>query len=202
MSERVMPDSLVNTLIRHKDGTVKRVVRDDGPNGLRVSPPENPVAMRPVSRDEFESDWELHQTVEEQLKENAPGVEDRERPFRGQYAQHKVGADLSSQVTLPSVDSRNGVDTMTDSDERQANDPFGGRATPSKREDAEEYTRNEPADETFSGEPVGGNEEPAELFEEERADPNLDAGEPEDTQEAVQEQHGEPKKAKKAKKTK
>jgi hypothetical protein len=176
MVNSTFPDDLANSLIMHKEsGDIKRVVRDDGENGLHISPPESPTAMKPITREEFRNDWELYQTVNDQLKEE--GRPEKDQPFRGKYEEHRSvvkGLDLSSQTQMPTVDSRNGVDDMNEDRQKfgaLSRDPFGGRAVPTPRgEGADEYVATEATDVTFSGQPVGGNEEPAELLEEDRTD--------------------------------
>lgn len=194
-----MPDSLVNSLIRHSDGTVQRVIRDDGENGLHISPPNNPVAMRPITREEFRNDWELHQTVSDQLTSEGREDSDKEQSFRGRNAKSGTvveSVDLTSQRRLPSIDSRNGVNTnMSQNRTFEGFDPFEGRTSPTERlsgEELEDYLATEATDVTFSGEPVGGNEEPAELQDPARTDPDTQASAPENAQEEVQEQHGDP----------
>ena len=175
-----MPDTLLNSLIRNKEsGEVKRVIRDDGENGLHISPVDSPVMMRPISRDDFRKNWVLHQTVSDQLKEDSRT--ETERPFRNEHAVDGTvvrKVDIASQTQMPTIDSRFGVDDMDRDSERKrfgslARRPFEGRAVPTDRGDGvEDYISTEATDATFSGQPVGGNEEPAELFEEERADPD------------------------------
>ena len=173
-----MPDELVGSLIQHKETEeIKRVIRDDGENGLHISPPEHPSEMRPISRDAFRSDWVLYKTVGQQLREEGDQSA-KEEPFRGEHARLGTvvrGLSLESQTQMPSVDSRHGVDEMTREDRQKfgalSADPFEGRAEPTPRgEEADELVATKAADVTFSGQPVGGNEEPAELFEEDRAD--------------------------------
>lgn len=201
MSRREIPDTFRNSLVKHKTtGEIKRVVRDDGENGLHLSPPDNPPLMRPITRDEFREEWELFQTVEEQLAEERSRPE-KEEPFRNGDETVVTGVDLSSQVTLPSIDSRNGV-IMTDGTQLHgalATDPFAGRTTPTARPSAEEvadFIAQNPKDSTFSGQPVGGNEEPAETFEADRADDDATATPPENTEEKVRKQTGTKKSTK------
>lgn len=197
-----MPDKLINSLIKHSDGTVQRVIRDDGENGLHISPPNNPVDMRPITRDEFRNEWQLYKTVSDQLADERRGESDEEQPFRGRDAKSGTvveSVDLTSQRRLPSIDSRNGVDTnMSQNRINEGFDPFEGRTTATPRgEDVEEFVATEAADVTFSGEPVGGNEEPAELQDPARTDPATTDTAPEDAQEKVQEQHEDAPKARK-----
>lgn len=208
MSQPVMPDSLVNSLIKHRDGAIKRVVRDDGENGLQISPPEAPALMRPITREAFQNEWQLFMTVSDQLKDTTPGVAEVNRPFRnGDEKSRVVGVDLSSQMTLPSIDSRNGVNEMQERAQKfgnMAGDPFEGRTTASHRpqgDELEQTLKTPLPDVTFSGEPVGGNEMPAASLEEDRADDDGMANAPVNAQEAVQAQHGDPEPAKRTTKT-
>lgn len=170
-----MPDKMVNSLIRQKgSGLIRRVIRDDGENGLHISDPVAPANMYPITRDQFRDEWELHATVEQQLQE-VKVLPEKEQPFLDEPEEYRVeGVNLTSQMRLPSVDSRNGVDMARDENSQLfgalGRDPFFGRTTDTAPPDADAITSQNPADTTFSGGPVGGNEEPAEMFEQERAD--------------------------------
>jgi hypothetical protein len=174
MNDQLLPDNLVNSLIRHKDGTVKRVIRDDGENGLFIAPPNEPVMMKPISRQEFRDEWSLHQTVEAQLSEEEKRP-DKDDSFRNGNEKPNVvvqGVNLTDQRTLPTVDSRFGVDeTMPQrSTGELPADPFGDRAEPTSR-DVPDISKPL-TDATFSNEPVGGNEESVDALEPERVDPD------------------------------
>lgn len=174
MNQQLVPDNLVNSLIRHSDGTVKRVIRDDGENGLFIAPPNEPVLMNPISRQEFRDEWSLHQTVEAQLAEEVQRP-DKDDSFRnGNEKPRSVvkGVNLTDQRTLPTVDSRFGVDeTMPQrSTGELPNDPFGDRAEATSR-DVPDISKPL-TDATFSNEPVGGNEESVDALELDREDPD------------------------------
>ena len=174
MNRANMPDKLVNSLIKQKgSGEVRRVIRDDGENGLYISDPEAPANMYPITRDEFRDDWNLYATVEDQLKEEKV-LRDPEQPFLDEPESVVEGVNLTSQVRLPGVDSRNGVDMARDEASQLfgalGRDPFFGRTTDTEKPDADAATKLNPADATLTGGPVGGNEEPASTLEEDRAD--------------------------------
>ena len=178
MNDQLMPDNLVNSLFRHKDGTIKRVIRDDGENGVFLSPPKDPVQMKPISREEFRNEWSLHQTVEAQLSEEGERPTKDESFLDGDEGSRTVvkGVNLTDQRVLPSIDSRFGVNEPMA--QRQTgtlpNDPFGDRAELTEREVPD--ISKPLTDATFSNEPVGGNEESVDALEQQRADDDGMAG--------------------------
>lgn len=111
-----MPDSLVNSLIVHKrSGMVKRVIRDDGENGLWISHPAQSSAMHKISRDEFRSIWDVQSTAAQQ--EGTKSVYDKGNPYRdlgldgftfdeqktGPVGKNEVKIDLTQSEVEPTV---------------------------------------------------------------------------------------------------
>lgn len=76
----MMPDNLGNSLIRQKrSGALKRVIRDDGENGLWISHPADPANMHRISRDEFRQTWAVEKTAAQQ--ETALPLADDGNPY-------------------------------------------------------------------------------------------------------------------------
>jgi hypothetical protein len=153
-----VPDNLAGHLIRQKrSGAVRSVVRDDGENGLWISHPAFTSQMYHIKRGEYRSAWEFYkfdaQITDEDLQGNS---------FDGRKAyQADVNLDHQAETHVSEQETQ---DMSREETDREAM--------------KEEILGKNPADTTFDGDPVGANEEPAEMLEEDRKDP--DASEEED----------------------
>ena len=148
------PDSLVNSLIVHlPGGGVRRVIRDDGENGVWISHPDHPNQMHKISREEFRTSWKLHKTESQQEKQ------DLSYTFDNAYKESNVVMNLQDTMRLPK-------------ETREPMSEINPRAEATDREAMKEAAlEDEPlADVTSDGDPVGGNEEPLGAFDPLRTD--------------------------------
>ena len=90
------PDNLVNSLIVNKDGQVKRVIRDDGDNGLWVSHPAIPNQMERLTREAYRESWGLYQSSA--VQEGSKSVYDGGNPYKDL---HLGGYTFDEQKTGP-----------------------------------------------------------------------------------------------------
>lgn len=149
-NQHPVPSNLVGSLIAHKPGgAVRKVIRDDGDNGLWISHPGNPSSMYFIPREEYRNDWVFHKFEGQITREDLEGhsFDDAHSLKGGEY-----NLNLREKTTVAEQE-----------------------ATPMPREEtdrqamADEILNKRPADETLTGHPVGANEEPADTFEEDRA---------------------------------
>lgn len=111
-----MPDSLVNSLIVHKrSGMTKRVIRDDGENGLWISHPAQASTMHRISRDEFRAVWDVKSSSAQQ--EGSKSVYEQGNPYTdlglegftfdeqktGPVGRNEVKLDANQAETVPTV---------------------------------------------------------------------------------------------------
>lgn len=144
------PDNLVGSLIAHKPGgAVRKVIRDDGENGLWISHPAFPAQMYKIPREEYRTDWSFYK-YETQIDKSELGgfTFDDSKAF-----DRNVNLNHRAETTVAEEEKSDMPRELTD---RQAM--------------ADEILNHKPEDVTFSGTPVAGNEEPADTFEEDRGD--------------------------------
>ena len=156
------PDRLNNALVRMRNGQgLRRVVRDDGQNGLWVSPPDSPAQMRPISREEFDAHWEVVKSGDQQQ------TEDIARTIYGRDTAPERSVVMNIQDATNRV-----VREETPVSEARKNEGFdGGRSELTDRDAIVREILGDPVvDATFSGEPTAANEEPISTFEEDRGE--------------------------------
>lgn len=156
------PDNLKNALIRTRNGDgLRRVIRDDGQNGLWISNPNNPATMYQISRDEFDSNWELEKSGDQQNTHDISGTK------WGRMGQP------TEQVTMNGMQSINTprIEVNPVAEEARKNEGFdGGRSEETDREAYKREILGSPVlDADFSGDPVAANEESVSTFEPDRA---------------------------------
>lgn len=144
---------------------LRRVIRDDGANGVWISPPESPANMRQISRSEFDEKWEVVKGGDNQ------GTEDLSNIKWGRMGQPAGNVTLNGMQTINSP--RIEVTPM----EARKNEGFdGGRSEETDREAIKREILGSPVlDADFSGDPVAANEESVSTFEEDRAASEGDA---------------------------
>lgn len=170
------PDSLVNSLIAHlPGGALRRVVRDDGENGLWISHPDHPNRMYRIDRAEFRSTWRLYKTEGQQTNSDIGNSFDSRK-------ESKVFLNEQELLNLP----KETKEPMANSEERRV--PTDREAL--KREIlGDDLEGGGLADVTSDGDPVGANEEPLAAFDPERTDdPEAAAEEVEQVAEDADEQ--------------
>lgn len=138
---------------------LRRVIRDDGPNGVWISPPESPANMRQISRAEFDEHWELVKAGDRQ------GTQDLSNVKWGRMGQP------TEQVTMNAMQTVNTPRIEVTPVEPRKNEGFdGGRSEETDREAMKREILGSPVlDADFSGDPVAANEEPISTFEADRA---------------------------------
>jgi hypothetical protein len=160
------PDHLRNALIRMRNGSgLRRVIRDDGANGLWISNPNSPAEMYHITREEFDNTWELDKSGDQQTTEDLSGVK------WGQYGKpaEQVVMNRMQNVNSPTVEVTEVANRL---DELAA-----ANMEITDREAMKREILGKPVlDATFSGDPVGGNEEPITALEEDRGG-DVDAAE-------------------------
>ena len=160
------PDTLKNALVRMRNGQgLRRVVRDDGANGVWISPPESPANMRQITRSEFDEKWEVVKAGDQQRVEDLSNVK---------YG--RVGQP-TEQVTMNRIQAINTPRIEVTEVEARKNEGFdGGRSEETDREAMKREILGSPVlDADFSGDPTAANEEPVSTFEPDRAASEADA---------------------------
>lgn len=154
------PDHLRNALVRMRNGEgLRRVIRDDGPNGVWISNPNNPATMYQLSREEFEANWEVEKSGDTQNTQDLSNVK-----------WGRMGQPTES-VTMNRIQNINSPRIEVTPVEARKNEGFdGGRSEETDREAMKREILGQPVlDADFSGDPVAANEEPVSTFEADRA---------------------------------
>jgi hypothetical protein len=160
------PDTLKNSLIRMRRGQgQRRVIRDDGANGLWISHPTNPAQMYQISRDEFDSNWEIEKSGDQQNTQDLSNVK------WGRMGQP------TENIRMNSIETINTPRIEVKPVEPRKNEGFdGGRSEETDREAMKQEILGQPVlDADFSGDPVAANEESVSTFEPDRAMSEADA---------------------------
>lgn len=154
------PDTLRNALIRMKNGQgLRRVIRDDGLNGLHIANPNEVANTKFLSREEFDSEWELVKSGDEQSTEDiSRTIFGSDKPPTAEVRMNKQ--EFTNQFT---------TEVTPMAEEPRLNDAFAQRSENTDREAMVREIMGEPVlDATFSGEPVAANEESLSTLEEDR----------------------------------
>lgn len=155
------PDHLRNALIRMRNGNgQRRVIRDDGANGLWISNPNNPSQMYHIEREEFDANWEVEKSGDQQ---NTQDISDVKWGRMGQPTE-EVTMNRMQKINTPRIE----VTPMADPRKNEGFD--GGRSEETDREAMKREILGSPVlDADFSGDPVAANEESVSTFEPDRA---------------------------------
>ncbi len=166
-----MTSGLVNALIQRKNGTgLRRVVRDDGLKGLQISNPNDVAEMRPISLDEFQSEWVIVKSAEEQR------AGDINLTIHGTEVAPSKSVNMDTSSTTNTFTSE--VTPMAE-EPRLNEAPFAGRAEDTDREAMKEEILSKPLiDAQSDGQPVAANEDPNSTLEEDRMNPEADENAP------------------------
>jgi hypothetical protein len=154
---------LLNALIRRKNGQgLRRVVRDDGLDGLQIANPnEGTATMRPLSLEEFQSDWEVVRTGDQQ------STEDISRTIFGSAKPPVREVRMNTQEFTNQFTSE--VNPMAE--EPRLTTAFESRSEDTDREAMKREILGMPAiDAQSDGQPVAANEDPISTMEEDRMD--------------------------------
>lgn len=160
------PDDLRNALIRRINGQgLRRIIRDDGNNGLWISHPDSPAQMYSITRQEFDEAWELatpaHLQGTKVLSDTRYG---------------KDGPPVESVIM--NIQDTTNLPLIEEEPMAKLGDAFAERTEDTDREALRREILEQPVtDASFSGEPVAANEMPATAFEESRAESSTDAEE-------------------------
>lgn len=160
------PDSLKNALVRMINGQgQRRVIRDDGPNGLWISNPNNPATMYHITREEFDTSWELEKSGDQQDTQDISGTK------WGRMGQptEQVAMNAVQSINTPRIE-------VTPVEDARKGDAFEARSEITDREAYKREILERPVlDADFSGDPTAANEEPISTFEADRAEAPGDA---------------------------
>lgn len=165
------PDTLRNALIRMKNGQgLRRVIRDDGPNGLHIANPNESVAnTKFITRAEYDSEWELVKSGDQQ------NTEDISSTIYGSVRPPTVEVRMNKQEFTNQFTSE--VNPMAD--EPRLNESFAARTEDTDREAMKEEILSKPLiDAQADGQPVAANEMPISTMEEDRTDEDAAAFNP------------------------
>jgi hypothetical protein len=160
-----VPRNLAGSLILHKPGGARRVVvRDDGDNGLWISHPGDSASMYFITRAEYDRDWvfEKHEGMITREEMGGRTFDDRKGP-----EQQDVDLNHRNKTVVAEQET---TDMPSEPTDREAM--------------AREILDKTPIDATTSGRPVGANEEPANMAEEDRMDADAEAAKAEEAKAA------------------